>query len=144
MVVGRRLPEGKVLIGMDASEGSMRALDYVAQTLGGSDTEVLLLHVVRDRKEMPVSEAEKIIGDVFDEAQKHLMNCGFKASHIGSDIITGAESRAGAIIQLAGEEGYSTIVVGRRGLSRIKEFIMGGVSNKIIQMAREQAVWVVS
>ena len=72
------------------------------------------------------------------------MNYGFNANQIGTDIITGAESRAGTIIQEATEGGYSTIVVGRRGLSRIKEFIMGGVSNKIIQMAREQAVWVVS
>ena len=122
----------------------MHALDYVAQTLGGSDTEVLLLHVARVAKKMRISEAEKTIGDVFDEAREHLMDYGFRANQIRSDIITDAESRAGAIIQEAGEEGYSTIVVGRRGLSRIKEFIMGGVSNKIIQMAREQAVWVVS
>jgi nucleotide-binding universal stress UspA family protein len=43
----------------------------------------------------------------------------------------------------AREEGYGTIVVGRRGLSRVHEFCMGRVSNKLIQMGREQAVWVI-
>jgi len=34
--------------------------------------------------------------------------------------------------------------VGRRGLSRIQEFYMGRVGNKVMQMAREMAIWVVS
>jgi hypothetical protein len=39
--------------------------------------------------------------------------------------------------------GYGTIVVGRRGVSKVYEFLMGRVSNKVIQMAKDQAVWVV-
>jgi nucleotide-binding universal stress UspA family protein len=144
IVVGRKLPKGKLLIGMDTSEGSMRALNYAAQTLGGSDTEVLLMHVSRNGKEIQISKAEVAIGKVLDEARRRLMDYGFGARQISTQIITGAESRAGAIMQEARGGRYSTIVVGRRGLSKVQDFFMGRVSNKIIQMAREQAVWIVS
>ena len=39
--------------------------------------------------------------------------------------------------------GYGTIVVGRRGLSTVEEFDMGRVSNKLVQAAKDRAVWVV-
>jgi nucleotide-binding universal stress UspA family protein len=34
--------------------------------------------------------------------------------------------------------------VGRRGLSRVRDFLIGRVSNKLIQLAKNQAVWVVN
>jgi len=37
----------------------------------------------------------------------------------------------------------STIVVGRQGLSRSEEFLFGSVSSKIVNHARDCAVWVV-
>ena len=57
---------------------------------------------------------------------------------------TGMGSRAGAIIEQAKLGGYGTIVLGRRGLSKIPEFFIGRVSNKVIQMAKERAVWIVT
>jgi nucleotide-binding universal stress UspA family protein len=63
---------------------------------------------------------------------------------IATRMATGVLSRAGAIIEEALKWGYGTIVVGRRGLSHVEEFSMGRVSNKIIHMAKEMAVWVVS
>ena len=59
-------------------------------------------------------------------------------------IITGAHSRAGAIVQEAKQGGYGTIVVGRTGLSKVRDFFMGRVSNKVVHLAKENAVWVVS
>jgi len=35
-------------------------------------------------------------------------------------------------------------MTGRRGLNKIAEFFMGRVSNKIVQMARFNAVWVIT
>lgn len=37
----------------------------------------------------------------------------------------------------------STIVVGRRGLSRSEEFLFGSISSKIVNHARNCSVWVV-
>jgi nucleotide-binding universal stress UspA family protein len=49
-----------------------------------------------------------------------------------------------SIVEEARARNFSTIVVGRRGLSRVEEFFIGRVSNKIVHMARDKAVWVVS
>ena len=59
-------------------------------------------------------------------------------------LITGVASRAGAIVEEAKKGSYGTIVVGRRGLSKVEEFFMGRVSNKVIHLAKEMAVWVIS
>ena len=70
--------------------------------------------------------------------------CGFKDDDISTKTVTGALSRAGAIVHEAKQGGYGTIVVGRRGLSKVQEFFMGRVCNKVIQLAKEHTVWVVS
>ena len=39
--------------------------------------------------------------------------------------------------------GYSTIVVGRRGLSKIEAFFMGRVGHKVVYGGKKFTVWVV-
>ena len=48
------------------------------------------------------------------------------------------------LLDEAAKGGYGTIVLGRRGISRTEQFLMGRVSNKVIQLAKEMAVWVVN
>ena len=71
-------------------------------------------------------------------------NVGIEGDRISTKIVTGVSSRAKAVVEEAKNGGYSTIVVGRRGLSRVEEFFMGRVSKKVMQLAQEMAVWVVS
>ena len=144
MMIGRNPLPGKILLALDGSEGAMRALDYVGATLGGFDQDVTLLHVIRGELEAYAEEPEKRMSAVFDEAKSRLMKSGFSSDHVTARIITGAHSRAGAIVQEAKRGSYGTIVVGRRGLSRVQDFFMGRVSNKVVQLAKERAVWVVS
>ncbi|MFH1480427.1 MAG: universal stress protein, partial [Pseudomonadota bacterium] len=83
------------------------------------------------------------IAAVFVKAEGRLLRSGFESRQVTNKIIQGVESRAAAIVQEAREGGYGTIVVGRRGVSMVKDFFIGRVSNKVIQLARDQAVWVV-
>ena len=53
-------------------------------------------------------------------------------------------SRAGAIVNAAEKGDWSTIVVGRRGLSRVSDFFMGRVSNKVVHAGRKDTVWIVT
>ncbi len=144
IVVGRTPHPGTILLAIDGSEGAMRAVDFVGRMLGGFDFEAGLIHVIRGDKKAYIQETEKEMSRVFDEAKGRLLNSGFELNQISTKMITGVHSRAEAIVEEAGKGGYGTIVVGRRGLSRVKEFFMGRVSNKVIQMAKKQAVWVVS
>jgi nucleotide-binding universal stress UspA family protein len=122
----------------------MRAVDCVGTILDGADFEVTLFHAVRALDEEISRKAEESMESVFEEASSRLEKAGLSRSQITTRLATGALSRAGAIIEEALKGGYGTIVVGRRGLSEVEEFSMGRVSNKIIHMAKELAVWVVS
>lgn len=165
-IVGGSPRPGKVLISMDTSEWAMKAVDYVGSMLDGSESEVLLFHAVRgfdifqrgsgksfvpshdkdwiERAEKELTEAGKAIEPAFEEAQKRLVAAGLAADRVSHKVVTGVGSRAGAVVAEAQQGGFDTIVVGRRGLSRVQEFFMGRVSNKVIQMARKMAIWVVS
>jgi nucleotide-binding universal stress UspA family protein len=52
-------------------------------------------------------------------------------------------SMAKCILSERDETGYSTIVVGRQGLSRSEEFLFGSISSKIVNHARKCTIWVV-
>ena len=143
-VVGGTSQIGKILMAIDASEGAMRALDYIGAMVDTSHWEVTLFHAIREFDTEELRRAEKSMASVFETASRHLEKAGFNRNQIDLKTVTGAHSRAAVIITEALKGGYGTIVVGRRGLTNVEEFIMGRVSNKVIHMAREMAVWVVT
>lgn len=155
-IKGNKPPGNSILIAMDQSEGAMQAIEFVGELMGGFDFNVTLFHAIRGTNNMrPAAEnmsssKEDIRAQrhemikVFDKAKSRLINFEFKPDNITSKIVTGVSCRARAIIQEAKHNGHATIVVGRRGLSKLQEFFMGSVSNKIIHLAKEQAVWVVN
>ncbi len=143
-VVGGTPQIGKILVAIDASEGAMKAVDYVGAMVDNSHGELTIFHAIRDFGTEELHRAEKYMESVFEEASGHLEDAGFNRNQIAVKMVTGAHSRAAAIITEALQGGYGTIVVGRRGLTNVEEFIMGRVSNKVIHMAREMAVWVVT
>jgi nucleotide-binding universal stress UspA family protein len=55
-----------------------------------------------------------------------------KKKGIARDIVAEAES------------GYDTVVMGRRGLSGIKEFVMGSVSQKVLHSIKDASIVIVS
>lgn len=144
VVVGENLPSDRVLLAVDGSESSMEAVESLAALLNGSKMEITLLHVFRGDEETYSKMAQKKMSQVLAEAKDRLTRSGLEADRIDAQIVVGAASRAGTIIKKAREGGYGTIVVGRRGLSKIEEFFIGRVSNKVVQLARVGAVWVMS
>lgn len=157
----------RVLVPIDASEGALQAVRYVGKMLGGvKDVHVTLFHAMRGldvfmqgfgesfvlshdrdwltRVDQELLEAEKEMDRFFDQARGVLVGAGLDGERVATKLVKGVSSRAGAVINEAREGGYGTVVMGRRGLSRIQEFFMGRVSSKVIQMAKGLTVWVVS
>ncbi len=166
-VVAGVKPARKVLVPMDSSEGALQAVRYVGRMLSGvPEVNVTLFHAMRGldvfmqgfgesfvlahdkdwlaRVDQELEEARAEMDRAFDHARRVLIDAGMDGERIATKLVAGVSSRAGAIIDEARESGYDTIVVGRRGLSRIQEFFMGRVSSKVIQMAKGLTVWVVS
>ena len=155
LIAGRKQMTNKVLIGIDGSSSSFQAVEFVAEHLGDKGYGAGLFHVIRglsvlnpDNPEfmMPsesVMTAEAAMQNTFNELTDKLVSAGFSPDSVFRKVVTGMHSRAGAIVQEAESGGYGTIVVGRRGLSRVAEFFMGRVSTKVIHAGRYFSVWII-
>jgi nucleotide-binding universal stress UspA family protein len=155
IMAGRAAPGNKILLAFDGSEGAMRAVNFVGSTLGGYDFHLGLISVLRGSDKArskykqifsPKEYTDRAKSDLttaFDKAKTMLIESGFKADRVSTKIVTGAISRAKVIAAEAKQEGYGTIVLGRRGVSGPRDFFIGRVTNKVIHIARERTVWVV-
>lgn len=149
-VVGGTPYTGKMLVALDASEEAIRVVDYVGSMVEGSNWKITLFHVIREFEDLTTEaqaefrQAERAIVDVFEQSIARLEKAGLKRDLITMKTVAKMPSRAKAIVEEARKGGYGTIAVGRRGLSRVEEFFMGRVSNKVMQLAKEMAVWVVN
>ncbi len=158
VVEGSPMPK-KILVAFDGSEGALTAVDCAGSVLVDPDCQVALRHIIRpldipktgpDELFAPKDEEEwletmkKEIDPAMEEAKDRLINAGFTSSRVTTKIISGKRSRAKALVEEAKDGGYGTIVMGRRGLSVVQEFFMGRVTNKVLHMADNMAVWIVS
>ena len=155
ILVGKLTPNNKILLAFDGSENAVEAVKFVVSLMGGCDQEVSLFHVMRSNGEgrpnqrhiFSSKEFAKVAGKEMTSslkaAQTELIKAGFKADKVSTRIVTGAISRAGTIADMAKQENYGTIVMGRRGLSSVRDFFVGRVTNKVIHLAKDRTVWVV-
>ena len=159
-IVGADPEPNRLLVAVDASEQSRKIMDYLGSFIRHRDFHVTLIHVIRGfQKPTPQPEdlseldtlykefsnsAYEEMNKILDGYKDHLMEACHNSALVKTRIVTGAPSRAGEIVSVAEEESCGSIVVGRRGLSRIEEFFMGRVSNKVVNIAKDKAVWVVA
>jgi nucleotide-binding universal stress UspA family protein len=156
LMIGEIPPDNKFLVAIDSSENALRAVDYVATMLAGFDVKINLFHAIRGDQSIhsgiahlflpkeSLEDAEAGAMAVFEKAKCRMEEAGFTSDQIGSKLVTGVSSRAEAIVKEAREGDYGTIVLGRRGLSKVQEFLLGRVSNKVINIIRRRAVWIVT
>jgi nucleotide-binding universal stress UspA family protein len=156
LMIGEIPPDNKFLLAVDNSENAMRAVDYIARVLGGFDFKITLFHAIRGDQSThsgiahlffpkeSLEDAEAAVMAIFDNAKRRLEDAGITSGQISTQLISGVSSRAEAIIKEAREGDYGTIVLGRRGLSKVQEFLLGRVSNKVISIIRRRAVWIVT
>lgn len=156
LMIGEIPPDDKFLVAFDGSENAVRAVDYVAQVLGGFDFNISLFNVIRGEQSIhsgiahlffPKESLEHAEADaitVFDKAKRRLKEAGFTSDQINTKLVFGVPSRAEAIVKEARKGDYGTIVLGRRGLSKVQEFLLGRVSNKVIHIIRRRALWIVT
>jgi nucleotide-binding universal stress UspA family protein len=145
----------KILVAVDASENSSRAVDYVATIVAGSSGfHVELLHVARspERDCFPDEDSwrtkceseEQKVRTFLAEAKGKLESAMVERGSTGESFIRAeGPGVASGILKVQQEGGFGTVVVGRRGVSKAEEFMFGSVSTKIVHYARDCAVWVI-
>ena len=148
----------KILIAIDNSENAIRAVDHAGFMLSGTDCQVTLFHTMRHlRRFVPLevleeapeleqlwkSKAGQEIEPYMKKAREMLLNAGLSETQISTKVVDGSRSAASDILDEARSDGHGTIVLGRRGLSGVKEFFMGSVTSKVLQNSAGLAVWIV-
>jgi nucleotide-binding universal stress UspA family protein len=141
-------PIPRILVPVDGSSYSMKGVEHavcLASGLKGFGGVTLLrvinmaLFMERFRDGLdPKEEAKKIL----NEGKDIFVQGGIPESLITTKIRTG--NPAEEIIKETLEEDYSLIIMGRKGRTALKEFILGGVSSLVLQRCQNQTVSIVS
>ncbi|MCD6305340.1 MAG: universal stress protein [Deltaproteobacteria bacterium] len=144
-----------ILIAVDESDNARRAVSYVGRMLAGvPGFKVAILHVVPEpeddyfpsakEKEEWLSKHVQKIEALLEEYRQLLIEKGFDPKDVSvRSTLRYCPSMAECILAERDATHYSTIVVGRQGLSRSEEFLFGSISSKIVNHARDCTVWVV-
>ena len=157
-----------VLIAVDGSRNSLRAVEYAGRVFAPNpEARLVLFHILPavsrmnlDKKEVKTIdtrraerpdlaglywrlEDEKRISKFFGEAAEVLTHAGVQPEQIKSKFSVKKGEIADAILEEVELGHYETLVLGRRGLSRVREFFMGSVSTELVREARGCAVCVV-
>ena len=149
----------RILIAMDDSENAFRSVELVAKSFSADNT-VVLYNVLLDTAALCNMESPELI-PLFKSQQTSF--CALEDKK--RELVTAAMKRAKELLVSAGfserkveikvenknkgvardilaeaENGYDIIVMGRRGISGLKEFFLGSISQKVFTGARDISV----
>jgi nucleotide-binding universal stress UspA family protein len=153
----------RFLVALDYSENAARAVDFVAKTFS-TDHEIILFSVIpstaavcelqgdsliptftEQQEAFCQVEAEKkmALETALERARQLLLEAGFPEENV--QVKTSAQKRGVArdIVEEVEQCRADMLVMGRRGISGFKEFFLGSVSQKVLQLCKETSVLLV-
>jgi nucleotide-binding universal stress UspA family protein len=153
----------KILVAFDESENAMRAVEFIIKSFAPQNS-ITLFSVLQNTAalcEMNSPELtpyflsqqqnfciledqkRKLLEEAQQKAKARLVEAGFDAARINLKI---QDRQKGIARDICGEanSGYDIIVLGRRGLSRIEELLLGSVSHKVLQLAKDVSILIVN
>lgn len=125
------------MVPVDGSDNSYRALDaalLLSEKLGSNIT---VIHVM---EQVPITHigSEKLLNEFLEsykkENQEILSKCSEIATQTGLTINTFLleGNPASEILNFSKKEKFDLLIMGRRGLGKFKELILGSISSKIV------------
>jgi len=149
----------KILVAIDDSENAIRAVEFVANTFT-ADNQITLFNVVQDTAAMCemnspeltpyftsqqssfclLEEKKKaLVTNALKKSKTILMDAGFEEKKITIKAELNKSGVARDIIKEA-QSDYNIIVMGKRGVSGIKDFLLGSISQKVFNLAKDISV----
>jgi nucleotide-binding universal stress UspA family protein len=154
----------KILVALDDSSNAMRTIEFITRTFSPSEKDITLFSVLPDTAALcdmnspeltPYflsqhssfcrleARKKELVNEALKQARDVLVRAGFDNDRICLKVQVKKRGIARDIIAEA-RSGYSIVVMGRRGLSGVKEFILGSVSQKVIHGVKDISVLIVN
>jgi nucleotide-binding universal stress UspA family protein len=141
----------KILVAVDASGTANRAVVMAAYLASKHEAELLILHVIRDMqlpavlKEAPELEEfnhtrEDILRQVANTILSDASSLAKKEGAIKIQTAIGSGDPASSVVGFAKRRNIDTIVIGTRGLGKMKGLVMGSVSRKIVDNSEANCI----
>jgi len=128
----------KIVVGLDGSEGSDRALDAAVEVAKRDGAALLLCHIVERiaaKGDMaPLRADEPDVKARVEEQAAGLREQGLEVDVRFDAIALGGPGRA--VADIAEEVGADLIVVGTRGHSALAGVLLGSVTQKLLHLAK--------
>jgi len=131
----------KILVPVDGSENSLRALEHALFIAKSTGAQITAMHVI-ERPPTVYVESQKLLNDLMSnyrkESTKILDKCKQVAEKSGVNLETviAEGDAASSITGYAEQGGFDLVVIGSRGLGRLKEMVLGSTSNKVLHNMR--------
>ena len=148
----------KVMLAVDGSEASLRAVDHLSFMVGGNEKiKITLFHIMPtlrdycaisfDEKDSDVGQivaqgARRCIDHFYAHAQHRFKEAGIQDNQIELKVKKRAVNVGKAVLDYARKQNYGTVVIGRRGINQA--FFMGSVSRYVLDKISNRSLWVVS
>jgi nucleotide-binding universal stress UspA family protein len=135
----------KILVPVDGSDNSYRALDAALIFSEKLGSKVTAVHVMEDIPILHI-ESEKLLKELLEDYKNQQELILAKSSEIARkkgltiDTILLRGNPSSTILDFCEKEKYDTIVMGSRGLGKFKELVLGSVSGKIMHHSRSSVI----
>jgi nucleotide-binding universal stress UspA family protein len=158
----KKMPQ-KILIALDGSEISSRVVEFAAKTIS-ENSFITLFSVIPNvdllceldpqfikgfaPKQYPdycraiQDEKKQLLEKTLQAGRQQFLDAGFNAESISTKIEMMKYDVALTIIEEA-RTGCDLIVLGRRGHSGLKKFLLGSVSQKVLQTVKDISILIV-
>jgi nucleotide-binding universal stress UspA family protein len=131
----------KILVAVDGSKNADKAFEYACDLAKKAGASLLILHVSEELGTVGYSINKEIELENREMLQKYQSRAKQVLMQTYIDVMEAkANDVAEEVLQTADKENIDTIVVGSRGISQARKFLLGSVSYKISHYATRPVV----
>ena len=153
--------EKKLLIAVDASIYSSNTLYYLERLFAGVDDihfhllsvitcnpsetakewfdELELMNMLSKEAQRRYAKANRYL----QSAVERLKRNGISPDHVTTEVKISTTSPAAEVLSVARKGYFDALIVGRRGVSKLEEIIMGSVSTSVLEKCHDVPIWIV-
>jgi len=138
LIVKQKPKVEKILTAVDGSKHADKAIEYAVQLAKDYSANLALVHVEEDK--LIRIGGPQVIDCIGTVGECILKDAATKAQGVSFDKILEYGSPAEVIIKIAKKANVDIIVIGSRGLSSVRRFLLGSVSDDISMHARSSVL----